>query len=188
MAGSIGIDRGQIVAVAARLADDGGLDQLTLAQVAKQLGVKLPSLYHHIAGGPALHRELALLGLGQLRERMQRAALGKAEDAAIMAVAEAYRAYAGAHPGVYAATVRAAPAADAEWEQAAREIIAVMLAILEPYRLGDAAAIHAIRGLRSIVHGFVSVEAGGGFELAVNRDESFGWLMRAYIAGLRSSG
>jgi AcrR family transcriptional regulator len=186
MAGSVGIDRGQIVEVAARLADAGGLDQLTLAQVAKQLGVKLPSLYHHIDGVPALWRELALLGLAQLREQMQRAALGKAEDAAILAVAQAYRAYASAHAGIYAATVRCPPA-DAEWQQAAREIIAVLLAVLEPYHLSDAAAIHAIRGLRSIVHGFVSVEAAGGFEMAVNRDESFDWLMRAYIAGLRSS-
>jgi AcrR family transcriptional regulator len=188
MAGSVGIDRGQVIAVAARLADEGGLDQLTLAQVAKQLGVKLPSLYHHIDGVPALRRELALLGLGQLRQAMQRATMGKSGDAAIMAMAQAYRAYAGAHPGLYAATVRAPLAADAEWEQAAREIIAVMLAILEPYHLSDAAAIHAIRGLRSIVHGFVSVESGGGFEMALDRDESFGWLMRAYIAGLRASG
>jgi AcrR family transcriptional regulator len=175
------------VEAAGALADANGLDQLTLAQVAAQLGVRLPSLYNHVAGLAGLRRELALLGLRQLYERMSRAAIGKAEDAAVVAVAQAYRGYVLEHPGLYAATVRAPAPDDLALRQAGQVIVDVVLAVLEPYGLSEDSAIHATRGLRSIVHGFATLELAGGFGLALDRDESFLMLLHAYVAGLRAS-
>ncbi|MFL5806537.1 MAG: TetR/AcrR family transcriptional regulator [Roseiflexaceae bacterium] len=182
MARSVGIDRAQVVAVAAELADARGLDQLTLAQVAARLGVRLPSLYNHVDGLPGLRRELALFGLRQLLERISRAAIGKASDAAVIAIGQAYRGYVLDHPGVYATTVRAPD--DPELQQLGQAIIEVLLAVLEPYGLGEEAAIHAVRGLRSIVHGFATLELAGGFGMSLDRDESFLRLLRAYVVGL----
>lgn len=187
MARSVGIDRAQVIAAAAELADAHGLDQLTLAQVAGQVGVRLPSLYNHVAGLPGLRRELALLGVRELGARLSRAAIGKAEDIAVLAVAQAYRAYVIERPGLYAATVRAPAADDLELQQASQAIIDVVLAVLEPYGLAGSAAIHAVRGLRSIIHGFATIEQAGGFGMALNRDESFLRLLQAYIAGLRAA-
>lgn len=188
MGRSVGIDRAQVVTAAAAISDDIGLDQLTLAQVATRLCVKLPSLYNHVDGLPDLRRALALLGIRQLYDQMRRAGVGKAEDAAIIAIAQAYRAYATAHPGVYAASVRAPAPGDAELQQASQEVLEVVLAVLEPYHLSGEAAIHAVRGLRSIIHGFVTLELAGGFGMPLDRDESFAWLLGTYIAGLRTAG
>src|SRR3712207_8149311 len=47
---------------------------------------------------PILQRELALLGLGELRERLGRAAVGRAGEDAVVALADAYRAYARERP------------------------------------------------------------------------------------------
>ena len=187
MARSVGIDRARVVEAAGALADAQGLDQLTLAMVAAQLGVRLPSLYNHVAGLAGLRRELALLGLQQLYGRMSRAAIGKTEDAAVIAVAQAYRRYVLEHPGLYAATVRAPSADDQELQKAAQVIIEVVLAVLEGYGIGDDDAIHATRGLRSIVHGFTTLELAGGFGLALDREESFMRLLQGYIAGLRAA-
>ncbi len=55
------------------------------------------------------------------------------------------------------------------------------------YRLGEEEAIHAIRSLRSIVHGFLSLEVAGGFGMPVDLDASFHWLINLYIAGLSRS-
>lgn len=60
--------------------------------------------------------------------------------------------------------------------------------MLELYGLDEAAAIHAVRGLRSIVHGFATLELAGGFGLPLDCDESFLRLLRAYVAGLHSAG
>jgi AcrR family transcriptional regulator len=187
MARSVGVTRERVAEVAARLADEAGLDNLTLAQVAARLGVKLPSLYNHVDGLPGLRRELARLGVRQLLERLSRAAIGKSEDAAVIGLGQAYREFVLAHPGLYAATVRAPAPDDRELQQLSNETIGVILAVLAPYRLGEEAAIHAVRGLRSIAHGFATIEAAGGFGLALDRDESFLLLLRAYAAGLREA-
>ena len=58
--------------------------------------------------------------------------------------------------------------------------------MLEPYGLDEDAAIHAVRGLRSIAHGFATLELAGGFGIPLARDESYLRLLRAYVAGLRA--
>ncbi len=184
MARSVGIDRARVVTVAAELADAHGLEQLTLAQVAARLGIRLPSLYNHIDGLAGLRRELALLGGRMLVEQLGRAAIGKAGQAAVIALGQAYRAFVLAHPGLYAGLVQAPDPEDAQLQQIGRATIEIVLAVLEPYGLDEPGAIHAVRGLRSIAHGFATLELAGGFGLALDRDESFLRLLRAYAAGL----
>jgi hypothetical protein len=45
--------------------------------------------------------------------------------------------------------------------------------------------VHAARGVRAALHGFVSLEQVGGFGLAQDRDASFRHLVRTLDAGLR---
>ena len=54
--------------------------------------------------------------------------------------------------------------------------------VLVAYDLGGDDAIDAIRALRSMLHGFVSLEAGGGFGLPVDIERSFGRLVGAVVA------
>jgi hypothetical protein len=44
-----------------------------------------------------------------------------------------------------------------------------------------------MRGFRSLVHGFVSLEAAGGFGLTQSIDESFEFVVRSFIAGLNDA-
>lgn len=187
MARSVGIDRMRVVAVAAELADAHGLEQLTLAQVAARLGVRLPSLYNHVDGLAGLRRELALLGGQMLIEQLGRAAIGKAGDAAVIALGQAYRAFVLAHPGLYAGLIQAPDPTDSQLQQIAQTIVEIVLAVLAPYGLDTTDAIHAVRGLRSIAHGFATLERAGGFGLALDRDESFRRLLHAYATGLPGS-
>jgi len=158
-----------------------------MAPIAAQLGVRLPSLYNHIDGLPGLRRELALFGTRQLYERLSRATIGKSSDDAILAFARAFRSYIIEHPGCYAATVHAPAPNDLEQQQTSQAIIDVVLAVLEPYGLDPQAAIHAVRGLRSIVHGFATLEMLGGFGMPLDREESFQRLLHAYLVGLHQA-
>lgn len=58
------------------------------------------------------------------------------------------------------------------------------LAVLAAYHLPTEDALHAVRGLRAIVHGFVALEAAGGFGLPLDLDESFCRLVDAYVRDL----
>lgn len=44
--------------------------------------------------------------------------------------------------------------------------------------------LHAVRGLRSVVHGFATLEVAGGFGLPLDCDESFRRLVMALASGL----
>ena len=101
-----GLDTASVVDAAARLADADGLESLTLAQLAAQLGVRGPSLYSHVASLADVRLRLGERGARELAAAMGRAAAGRAGRDALLAVADAYRSYAHAHPGTYAAMQR----------------------------------------------------------------------------------
>lgn len=183
MSGRGRLNSAAVIAAAGELADDGGLDNLTLAGLAAKLGIRSASLFNHVAGLADLKRGLALLGLREMTTRLSRATIGKTGDDAIMAFATAYRDYAKARPGVYATTVTP-PAADDAAYAVASELLEVIGAVMGSYRLSGAAAIHAIRGLRSVVHGFVVIEQVGGFGIPLDVDESFRRLVQAFATSL----
>lgn len=187
MGNRAGLDRTAVVRAAADLADAEGLEAVTLARLAARLGIRPPSLYNHVAGLEGVRRELALLGMRDLASRLTRATIGRAGDDALLALARAYRAFAQERPGIYAATLRAPDPADAELAAAGQELVEIVLAVLAGYGLTGDDALHATRALRSVLHGFVALEAAGGFGLPLALDESFERLMRGCIAGLRST-
>jgi AcrR family transcriptional regulator len=173
-----------LVGEAATLADERGLDFVTLANLAKRLDVRAPSLYNHIESADELQNELGLFALRALADVIARAAIGKNGADGLLAVANAYRTFAKEHPGMYCATLRAPRPEDAEMQQIARDILNVLHAILVPFGLDADIEIHAVRGFRSIVTGFVSLEAVHGFGLPQSIDESFRFVVLSFIAGL----
>lgn len=179
-----GLDQASVVEAAAKLVDEEGIEQLALGRLAERLGVRTPSLYNHVAGLPGLKHALALYCLRDLRDRITRATIGKSRAEAIFALADAFRDYAREAPGRYALTLQAPVPDDQELQELARQTVEVVQAVLAPYRLGEENAIHAIRGLRSIVHGFIALEIAGGFGMPVDRDASFHWLIHQFVAGL----
>ena len=169
---------------AAALADGEGLKHLTLTRLALRLGVRTPSLYNHVAGLEALRRGLALLGLRELAAYLGHVAVSKAADQAVYALADAYRAFAHEHPGLYAAAMCAPDPADAEWQAASIDLVQIVVAVLAAYDLHGDDALHTARALRSLAHGFVSLEAAAAFDPALDRDKSFRRLVEIFIAGL----
>lgn len=183
-----GLDRAAVVRAAAELMDAAAVDgrrEVTLAEIAARLGVRTPSLYNHIGGQEELRREVALFGVRELGDRIGRAAIGKSGDDAVRAIGAAYRAFAKERPGLYLATLRAPDPGNEALEAASEEILTVLRLVLEPYGLSGTDTVHAIRGLRSVLHGFVSLELAGGFGLPVDLEESFRRLLDVFISGLR---
>jgi len=181
MATRAGLAHETIVQQAAALADQGGFDTLSMSTLASHLGVSTPALYHYFAGLAGLRRAIALRGLQMWAETMGRAVQGKAGDEAVLALAHALRDFASVHPGLYEAASRAPDSQDQEWMAAGREVVEIMLRTLSAYHLSPDAARHAIRMLRSAVHGCVSLERLGGFGLPGVAEETFRGLLVALL-------
>src|SRR6185437_6348190 len=164
---------------AATVADEVGLERLTLASIAQRFGVSLPSLYKHVRNLDSLKRDLAVLGVRDLTVALSAAAVGRAGRDALLAIAQAYRHYAKVHPGRSAASVRAPAPDDAEHLAASEAILGIFFAVLAGYGITGADAIDAIRSLRAAMHGFVTLEAAGGFGLPQSVDATYNRLIDA---------
>jgi AcrR family transcriptional regulator len=183
----LGLDTDAVVGAAARLADADGLESVTLARLAAELGVRAPSLYAHVDGLEDLRRRLGARGARELASALGRAAAGRAGTEALVAIADAYRAYARAHPGSYAALQRARELRQSEdAARAAAAVVDVVVAVLRGYGLEGDDAVHATRVIRAALHGFVLLEDTGGFAMEQSVDASFGWLVATLDAGLRT--
>jgi AcrR family transcriptional regulator len=191
MSPRIGLDKEQVVGAAAELLNAEGPTALNLNRLARQLGVQTPSLYNHVDGLPGLHRELALLNARSLGERLEQAAIGRSGAEALRAIAGAYRDYIRASPGVYMASLQASgnrSEANPELEAAEGRVVAVAMAVVASFGLSGEDGLHAVRGVRSLVHGFASLEVAGGFGLPLDLDESFHRLVEMFIHGLQEEG
>jgi AcrR family transcriptional regulator len=174
-----GLSTDRVVAEAMELADEVGLDRLTLAALAVRLGVRQPSLYKHVASLDALLRLISMRGKTELANVLGRAAIGRARDDALVAMAHAWRSWALAHPGRYQAAERGAALGDAEHEEVSRRTVEVLAAVMDGYGLHGEDAIDAIRAYRAALHGFVTLEANGGFAFPASIDRSFDRLVHA---------
>jgi len=176
-----------IVAEAAKLADSEGLEAVSLKRLAETLGVRPPSLYAHVGGIDDVLLRVGRLGLSELATAMSRAVEGRSGFDALQGLAAAYRGFAQQHPGVYAAAQRSqALADDPDAQVAGEDVVRVALAVLRGYELNGDDAIHGVRLVRVALHGFVSLEASGGFAMAQSVDDTFERLIALLDLGLRA--
>ncbi len=168
-----GLTRERVVAAAADLADAVGFEHLTIAALARGFGVKDASLYAHVRGVSDLSTRVAILSGLDLADRISDALAGRSGRDALLAFAHAYRDFALAHPGRYAATqLELDPSAFDEHPGLRRNLTCVH-ALLRGYGLGEPDLTDAGRLLRSTFHGFVTLELAGGFRH--DRDVTATW-------------
>lgn len=179
-----GLDREAVVRAAADLLDEKAKPEITLAELASRLGVRTPSLYNHIGGLDDLHYAIALFATQELGARIAHAAIGKSGADALIAIGIAYREFAKSHPGLYLAALRAPGQHEADRAAVSDQILDVLRLVLEPFGLPPDEEINAMRAVRSLMHGFVSLELIGGFGLPVNVDQSFDYLLHLIVAGM----
>jgi AcrR family transcriptional regulator len=179
-----GVTTARVVAEAESLADEVGLADVSLAQIAGRLDVRVPSLYKHIAGLDALHSLVERRAKADLGDAMARAAVGVAGGDAVDALAHAYRAWAKQHPGRYTATLKAPDPRDEASLAASERAVRVVFDALAGYGLTGDDAIDATRAFRAALHGFVALEAAGGFGLPQDVDRSYHRLVNALKVAL----
>jgi AcrR family transcriptional regulator len=178
-----GVTSARVIEAAAQLADRHGIEAVSLARIASELGVKSPSLYAHVEGLEDVVRELKRLALVELADRMRRATTGRSKSEALRALADAQRSFAREHPGLWAAMVKQREG-DKELDGVSRDVLEVVLDVLRGYGLEGTDALHATRILRAMTRGFIDLELAGGFGLPLEIDESWRRLLDALEAML----
>ncbi|MEU2022302.1 WHG domain-containing protein [Streptomyces sp. NPDC016469] len=181
-----GLTAERLTRAGAELADEVGFDRVTVSALARRFDVKVASLYSHLKNSHDLKTRIALLALEEMADRGAAALAGRAGKDALSAFGDVYRDYAREHPGRYAAaqmTLDPQAAAASAGGRHAR----MTRAILRGYDLTEPDQTHAVRLLGSVFHGFVSLEAQGGFShSAPDSQESWTRALDALDALLRN--
>ena len=183
MAPKTRLDRTALLDAAAALAEETGIENLTLSRLAARLGIKTPSLYNHISGIGDLLAGLAGLGLQRLGEALRNAAVGKSGEDALRAVAAEFRNFAKTNPELYRAVMKLPGLKGDGLQEQVDALVRILNAVLEPYHYREEDAMHIIRIWKSALHGFISLESAGFFKKQYDIEESFGRMVDCLITG-----
>lgn len=149
-----------------------GIEALTMERVARVVGVRPPSLYKRVDSRGELIRLVVEDVAAQLADEVGGVAGSDDPRRDLHVLAQAYRAFARANPGAYAAIFSRLP------EESRPDMAS--LAPANDVLLGTAArlagpehALEAARLIMSWAHGFVSLEQAGAFRLGGDLDAAF---------------
>ncbi|PEL11159.1 TetR/AcrR family transcriptional regulator [Bacillus sp. AFS017336] len=185
MSPRIGLNFNELLRASIKIVDTEGWEALTISYLAKKLTIQPPSIYNHVKNLDELKNSVALYAITQLYEQLKEAVHHQRNEKAIFALAFAYLNYARTHPGLYKATLSPSQTPEDEYHQTANKILNLIYEIMKPYHLTDIEQIHAVRGLRSLLHGFVSLEKSEGFGINIPIDESVLFVLKNYISNLK---
>ncbi|OXM61171.1 TetR/AcrR family transcriptional regulator [Amycolatopsis vastitatis] len=182
-----GLTPAMVTEAGAAVADEVGFSRLSIGLVAERLGVKTPSLYKHVTSQADLIHRIGVQAANELADDIRDAIQGRAGGDALVAGAQAMRMYVRKHPGRYAAGNAARPTGpDDPLVPALDRVLASWAAMLHGYHIDPGEQIHALRMLRTVLHGFATLEVVNGFQIDAEADLSFSWMIDFVHRGLQS--
>ncbi len=177
------LDPDQVLAAAERLVAAQGWENLTMAALAADLGVRPPSLYRHVDSLDALRRELRSRMLVELSDAVRAAVMGKSGMDGLHALTGAYRDFAREHSERYLA--QGTLTGDEDSRREGRRVGEAGYAVLSSFGLSDEELPVSTAQLAALVHGFVSLELVQTIDWVADPDAAFHGLVEIFAAGLR---
>ena len=179
------LDRRQVIEAAIAVTEAEGPQALGINRVARALGIKPPSLYNHVANGNDLAWGVVIEANRRLLAHVRAVPVhGTDPQTRVIRLAETLRAWAMDNLSLY--TVMAQTPVnndDPEFAVLMDEMMPLFGHPLKELGLTGDAVIHAMRTMRSAVHGFVLLESSEQFGLSQPVDDSFQWLVTALVRG-----
>jgi AcrR family transcriptional regulator len=175
----MGLTGARVTEAAADLADRIGFDKVTVSAVARGFGVADASLYSHVKNLQDLQIRIAFHASSELAAVLSAAIAGRSGDDALVAFANAYRDFAQASPGRYQSIQMPLDEALLAQSDGHHRLVQACYALLRGYTLAEPEITDAVRLLRSVFHGFFTIEANGGFRATRDLTESWSRIVQA---------
>ncbi|EMY68496.1 TetR/AcrR family transcriptional regulator [Leptospira vanthielii] len=159
-----------------------GWNEFRLAKLAEILGIRTPSLYNHIQDMEEIRREMKRRSMQLLGDRLylkiknQNSAENRISD-----FLNVYRSFAKTHPEFYPLTIESTEF-DPELKPLGDRFLDLCLEVFR-FPVLDESAVHKIRILRSLLHGFIVLEEAGGFGRKESIEESFKKITESLESG-----
>lgn len=161
---------------------DQGFSEFRMAGLAENLGIRTPSLYNHIRDLEDLRREMKRRSLQILGDRLTlKSKTSNGRSDRILEFLNTYRSFAKTHPHVYPLTIESTES-DPELKPLGDRILEICMEVFQ-FQALDETAVHRIRILRSLLHGFIVLEEAGGFGRKESIEDSFKKITESLESG-----
>lgn len=182
----MGLDKNVIIYQAAQLANEIGIENITLKMLADELNVQPPSLYNHIKGLEDVRKELMIYGWKQIEEKLIEAAIGITGYDAIEALCHAFYEYAIKNPGVFNAMLWYNNFENKDMQKITAKLFAVVYKISSSLNISEENCNHLVRGFRGFLEGFSLLVNNNAFGAPFSVDDTFNICLKTFIAGLKT--
>ena len=182
----MGLDKDIIIYRAAQLANNVGLDNITLKALANDLNIQPPSLYNHISGLDDLKKELMLYGWLQMEDQILEAVAGISGYNAIEVMCRTVFEYATTNPGVFNAMVWYNKFENDETNNATKKLFPVVLKVFSSLNISQEDSDHLVRTFRSFLEGFALLVNHNAFGNPISINDSFELSLKVLMSGMKT--
>ncbi|MFZ5629998.1 MAG: TetR/AcrR family transcriptional regulator [Spirochaetota bacterium] len=176
-----GLNRDAVLDAAISIGDRNGFSAITVGTLATALKIKPPSLYKHVSGIDDIIDGVGIRGANLLVTEWSRLPEGKNPEKTFLRACESYRAFAMKNPTCYAALQPAMARRSPEFQLAAGELLKAIFTIVSDLGVPQKELVHAVRALRSMLHGFVTLQLVGGFGMPEDIETSFRKMLEGFL-------
>lgn len=180
------ISDARIIETSARIANQVGLERLSLKMIAEELKIKSPSLYHHISSLEEIKSRLMVYGWKQLEEKILDSAVGVSGYEALKNMCRAFYDYATKNQGVFTAMLWYNKYESDEKDHATARLFHVLFKVMQPLHITDENINHIIRTLRGFLEGFSLLVNNHAFGNPISVQESFDVSLNILMHGIKS--
>ncbi len=180
----IGLTREKVIEEAGKLANEKGLNAVTITTLAAHLGIKKPSLYNHIKDQEDIWYGIMLSGWRYVSEEVCSQIKEENPKLAIKELANRIYEMAMQKPGVFEAMLWCNSYANEEIISITKGLYEFFFAQTEKLGIEIEIANHLLRTFRSLVEGFALLVIHNSFGNPVSIDESFQISLEVFTSGI----
>ena len=181
-----GLDQEKVIEAAANVANEIGIEKVTLKMIAEKLGVQTPSLYNHIKNLDDLKKSLMIYGWKQMENALLRSVAGVSGEDALRVMCYTFYDYATSNPGVFNAMLWYNKFQDEETMSATSSLFIILYKIMDSLRISKEDTEHLIRTFRSFLEGYCLLLNNGAFGNPISTKESFQISVEVLLIGIKS--
>lgn len=181
------LTREKVIDAAIQLMEEKKSTALEMKELAAYLCIKSASLYNHVESLSAVYYAAGEKALSVLTAKMQEAIAGKTGETAIIALARCNRGLAKESPALYRLYLQL-PVIAPEVIAIPNTCHSIYHHLFRGYAISETRKLHLTRMLRSLIHGFISLETGGYFQdTGATREESFDYMLTEFLQLLQTA-
>lgn len=180
----IGLSREKVIEKAGELANEKGLNAVTITSLANYLGIKKPSLYNHIKDQDDIFQGLMIYGWEKISNEICTSITDSNPKLAINELSHRIYDYAIQNPGVFEAMLWYNSYKNEQLNIATRGLYKFFFEQTDKLGVEKEVANHLLRTYRSLIEGFILLVIHDSFGNPVSIEESFQISIDLFLNGL----